>query len=76
MKASRRKYEDYLRDIIYAAEKADSFVQDMDFDAFQTDEKTIWAVLKALEIIGEAAKNIPKECAKVIRRSLGAKWPG
>jgi uncharacterized protein with HEPN domain len=64
MKASRRKYEDYLLDIIYAAEKADSFVQDMDFDAFQKDEKTIWAVLKALEIIGEATKNIPQRVRK------------
>jgi len=64
MKASRRQYEDYLRDIIYAAEKADSFVQGMDFDAFQKDEKTIWAVLKALEIIGEAAKNIPRRVRK------------
>ncbi len=52
MKASHREHEDYLRDMVYAAEKAESFILGMDFDAFQKDEKTVWAVLKALEIIG------------------------
>ena len=60
MKESRREHEDYLRDMIHAAEKAESFIEGMDFDSFQQDEKTAWAVLKALEIIGEAAKNIPQ----------------
>ena len=59
MKTSHQEYEDYLKDMLYAAERAQSFVQGMDFDAFQKDEKTVWAVLKALEIIGEATKNIP-----------------
>jgi uncharacterized protein with HEPN domain len=59
MKASNQEYEDYLKDMLYAAEMAQSFVQGMDFDAFKKDEKTVWAVLKALEIIGEATKNIP-----------------
>ena len=64
MKASRKEHEDYLRDMIYAAEKAESFIEGMDFDSFQQDEKTAWAVLKALEIIGEAAKNIPQSVRK------------
>lgn len=34
MKTSRREYEDYLKDMLYAAEKAQSFVHGMDFDAF------------------------------------------
>ena len=64
MKASRREHEDYLRDMIYAAEKAESFIEGMDLESFQQDEKTGWAVLKALEIIGEAAKNIPQSVRK------------
>jgi uncharacterized protein with HEPN domain len=63
MKAFHQEHEDYLKDMLYAAEKAQSFVQGMDFDAFQKDEKTVWAVLKALEIIGEATKNITSESA-------------
>ena len=31
----------------------------MDFDNFQSDRKTVDAVVRNLEIIGEAAKNIP-----------------
>ena len=50
--------------MIYAAEKAESFIEGMDFDSFQKDEKTAWAVLKALEIVGEAAKNIPQSVRK------------
>lgn len=64
MKAFRREHEDYLRDMIYAAEKAESFIEGLDFESFQQDEKTAWAVLKALEIIGEAAKNIPQSVRK------------
>jgi len=71
MRASQRKYRDYLMDMVYAAEKAESFIQGMDFDAFQKDEKTIWAVLKALEIIGEAAKNNPQQVSK---RYLDIPW--
>jgi len=64
MNASRRDHEDYLRDMVHAAEKAESFIEGMDFDSFQQDEKTAWAVLKALEIIGEASKNIPQSVRK------------
>ena len=64
MKVSRREYKDYLQDMIHAAEKAESFIEGMDFDSFQKDEKTAWAVLKALEIVGEAAKNIPQSVRK------------
>ena len=54
MKASRREHEDYLMDMIYAAENAESFIfiEGMNFDSFQQDKKTAWAVLKALETIG------------------------
>ena len=42
-----------------AAEKASSFIAGMDFDAFESDDKTVFAVVRALEIIGEAAKRVP-----------------
>jgi uncharacterized protein with HEPN domain len=38
----------------------ESFVGNMDFDQFKDDDKTTSAVIRKLEIIGEAAKNIPK----------------
>lgn len=32
----------------------------LEFEGFANDEKTTYAVIRALEIIGEAAKKIPK----------------
>ncbi len=41
-------------------EKALSFVQGMDYDGFCTDDKAVYAVIRAFEIIGEAARQIPE----------------
>jgi len=61
MRKGGREYRDYLRDILYAVERAESFTEGMDFAAFEADEKTAFAVVRALEIVGEAAKKIPPE---------------
>ena len=57
--SSPREVIDYLRDILDAAESAVQFVAGMDFDTFSADKKTIFAVIRALEIVGEATKRIP-----------------
>ena len=57
----KREYEDYLQDMLENAEKALSFVQGMDYDGFCTDDKAVYAVIRALEIIGEAARQIPED---------------
>jgi uncharacterized protein with HEPN domain len=57
---SKHEYTDYLEDILDAVAKAKQFVQDVDFEAFRANEEKVFAVIRALEIIGEAAKNIPK----------------
>lgn len=54
-----REYGDYLRDICQAAQKALAFVQGMDFESFAADDKTVFAVVRALEIVGEATKRLP-----------------
>jgi hypothetical protein len=51
----------YLNDIISAIEKILTYTKDIDFDTFLEDEKTIDAVLRNLEIIGEGVKNIPED---------------
>jgi uncharacterized protein with HEPN domain len=56
-----RSYADFLEDIRAAAGKAQAFTAGMSFDAFAADEKTTFAVVRALEIVGEAAKRIPQE---------------
>ena len=66
-----REYRDYLRDILDAIEKAERFAQGMDFDAFAADDKTVFAVVRALEVIGGASKNIP---ASVRARHASIPW--
>jgi uncharacterized protein with HEPN domain len=60
----KRVYEDYLRDMLENAEKAVSFVQGMDYDGFCKDDKAMYAVIRAFEIIGEAARQIPDNVQK------------
>ena len=57
----KREYEDYLRDMLENAEKALSFVQGLDYDDFCKDDKALYAVIRALEIIGEAARQVPEK---------------
>ena len=63
MKA-KRVHTDYLRDIINAAEKAERFCEGMELNAFMLDDKTNYATIRALMIIGEAAKKIPQALRK------------
>jgi uncharacterized protein with HEPN domain len=58
---SRRTHLDFLDDMCAAAEKAIRFLNDASESSFHDDEKTAFAVIRALEIIGEAAKRIPAE---------------
>jgi uncharacterized protein with HEPN domain len=50
----------YLKDILAAIDSIQSFVAGMTFDAFQADDKTVSAVVRKFEIIGEAARHIPE----------------
>jgi len=56
-----RTFIDFLEDIRSAASKAQAFVAGMTFETFVADEKTAFAVVRALEILGEAAKRIPQD---------------
>jgi uncharacterized protein with HEPN domain len=56
---SDRDIRDYLQDILTTIEMAEQFVAGMTFEQFQDDSKTIFAVTRALEVIGEATKQIP-----------------
>ena len=59
MKQEGRSYSDYLNDIADATEKASRFVEGIDFEAFRANDEKVYAVIRALEVIGEAAKRIP-----------------
>ncbi len=56
----KRDYRDYIKDIFDSINEIKSFVGRMSFDEFLKDKKTINAVIRSIEVIGEAAKNIPE----------------
>ncbi|MCR4284377.1 MAG: DUF86 domain-containing protein [Parcubacteria group bacterium] len=57
----KRDYLDYLQDIIDSINDIESFVGGMNFNSFEKDKKTMNAVVRSLEIIGEAVKKIPED---------------
>jgi len=56
-----RTFLHHLADISDSILKIKTFIQDFAYEEFYEDEKTQYAVIRALEIIGEAAKQIPEE---------------
>jgi len=56
-----RSPEVYLRDILRACDKVRRFTAGLTAAEFAADERTVDAVVRNLEIIGEAAKRIPAE---------------
>jgi len=56
-----RTLKDYLEDMCNAAKEVLEFTEGMEFEEFSRDRKTVNAVLRSLEVMGEAAKKIPEE---------------
>ena len=60
----KREVGDYIEDIIGAMDKAINFIKNISYEKFTRDDKTVFAVVRALEIIGEAVKNVPDDIRK------------
>ena len=61
----------FLEDIRESCLKIIRYTQNLNFEAFRTDEKTLDAVIRNLTIIGEAVKHLPEEIRK---RYPGVNW--
>lgn len=57
----RRDYRMYLDDIIKSVEKIQSYTTGLEYEEFTKRDIVIDAVLRNLEIIGEASRNIPED---------------
>lgn len=61
----------YIKDILDAIVAIRRYVGKMDFEEFQNDDKTKDAVIRKLEIIGEATKRLPEDIRKA---NPGTSW--
>lgn len=58
MKANERDNILYLEDIALAMDRIHEYIAGLDFQHFKRDYKTVDAVIRNFEIIGEASKNL------------------
>lgn len=56
-----RNWQNRVRDVLAAIAEIREFTNEITFEEFQNDRKTIRAVLYNLAIIGEAVRNIPPD---------------
>lgn len=61
----------YLQDMQENLRLCQSFTKGMSREEFLADRKTFYAVLRCLEVVGEAAKNVPKD---IRRRYHAIPW--
>jgi uncharacterized protein with HEPN domain len=61
----------YLRDILQYMQDAQDFVRGVARERFAADKKTLYATVRAIEVIGEATKNIPEDLR---RRHPAVPW--
>lgn len=59
-----KRPEVFFKHMLMAIEKIGQYVKNYNSELFHKDQKTVDAVIRQLEIIGEAAKNIPKDLVK------------
>lgn len=56
---TKRQIQDYLQDILDAVAAIEQFTTAIEFSAFSQNLEKVFAVSRAIEIIGEAVKRIP-----------------
>jgi len=49
----------YVKDIVQCREKIEEYLQGFSYVSFEKNDLVVDAVLRNLEVIGEAAKNVP-----------------
>jgi len=59
LKKKDRDYKLYLEDLLIAMTRIAEYIEGYSFPEFKRDYKTVDAVIRNFEIIGEAAKTLP-----------------
>jgi len=71
MSPSTRDWRLHADDIIESCGRIRQFVAGMTFEAFVADRRTCDAVIRNIEVIGEAAKNLPDD---IIAKAPEVEW--
>ena len=66
----RKKYILYIEDVIEAIDKIERYIKGLNFDTFTRNELVMDAVLRNLEIIGEASRKIQENKKKIYRYTM------
>ncbi len=61
MSKQKREYLLFLKDILDSISKIEKYTKGLSFEELKNNEMVLDAVIRNFEIIGEAAKNIPKD---------------
>jgi len=61
MKKKDRTYRFFLEDMLLSMNRVAEYINGLIFMEFKHDYKTVDAVIRNFEVIGEASKNMPKE---------------
>jgi uncharacterized protein with HEPN domain len=61
MSKKERNWKLFIMDMLESINKIEKYIEGLNYEQFVRDEKTKDAVVRNLEIIGEAANQIPKE---------------
>jgi len=71
---SKREIRAILENTIDCIERIAIYVGNMSYDEFMADSKTQDAVIRNLEIIGEAVKQLPKTSQTLTMTFLGERY--
>jgi uncharacterized protein with HEPN domain len=63
-----------IKDIFQNMQDAEEFIQGLSYDQFVADKRTFNAVVRSLEVIGEAAKNVTDEIREKYPLVPWKKW--
>lgn len=73
-RASAQRCSDYLRHIVEAIDTIQGYTAGLDAAAFIADRKTCDAVIRNLEIVGEACNNVTKHHAAFAAAHSSIPW--
>lgn len=76
MKISKKSLRtpDYLRHILDAIQQIEAYTADMEREAFVASRLTLDAVVRNIEIVGEAARNVAEHAPTFVEQNPDVPW--